>query len=189
MPTTTFSGHFETLYPIAPGESQPFYRGPNELFKRCVAQVMCSPSVFTGDVHHLETVALEVTKVENVCRPQDGPWINFLVHNPGPSRVLGYNVSFSIITDQPVTANEQSVTRLTAYHGSQGDIIGLALSHTDDATRLEIVDPREPGLRSTVITVPSEVTFDFTDELRVYEELFKLRRDYRADKDALVRKS
>jgi hypothetical protein len=94
--------------------------------------------------------------------------------------------------------------RLTAYHDNNGNIVGLAISPADDATPAEVLaispaddatTPAEviatarPGLRRTEITVPSEVTFDFDNPSRVYEELDKLVREYRVDKDALARKS
>jgi hypothetical protein len=79
--------------------------------------------------------------------------------------------------------------RLTAYHDSNGNIVGLAISPADDATPAEVVATTQPGLRRTEVMVPSEVMFDFDNPSHVYEELDKIVRAYRVDKDALARKS
>jgi hypothetical protein len=79
--------------------------------------------------------------------------------------------------------------RLTAYHDSEGTIIGLALSPADDATPAEVVSTVEPDVRRTEVRVPQGVTFDFNNPQRVYEELEKLRENYRVDKNALATKS
>jgi hypothetical protein len=79
--------------------------------------------------------------------------------------------------------------RLAAYHDSNGNILGLAVSPTDDGVFAEVTSTTPPGLRMTEVKIPSGLNLKFDDPPRLNEELDRLVRDYRVHQGALDRRA
>lgn len=79
--------------------------------------------------------------------------------------------------------------RLTAYHDSNGNIVGLAASPSDDSIPAEVRTDRHPGLRAMEIEAPSALTLDPADPVQLHAQLSDLVQNYRIDGGALLRRS
>jgi hypothetical protein len=79
--------------------------------------------------------------------------------------------------------------RLTAYHDANGNIVGLAVSPSENSVPAEVIANTQPGLRISNVEVPSEETLDFDNPVRLNEGLTKLVENYRVDTGVLKRKS
>jgi hypothetical protein len=79
--------------------------------------------------------------------------------------------------------------RLTVYHDSNGNIVGLAASPADDSIPAEVVTRTQPGLRAAEIEVPPGVELDFDNPPRLNKELGKLAESYRIERGTLTRRS
>lgn len=76
--------------------------------------------------------------------------------------------------------------RLTAYHDSNGNIVGLAASPPDDSIPVEVVSTAHPGLRATDVEVPSGVELYPDHPERLHQELAKVAENHRIDKGRLA---
>jgi len=79
--------------------------------------------------------------------------------------------------------------QLMAYHDSDGNILGMAFSPSDDSMSAEVVTVTQPGLRAVEVEVPSGVELDPDDPQRLNDELSKLAEGYRIDNGTLQRRS
>jgi hypothetical protein len=78
--------------------------------------------------------------------------------------------------------------KLAAYHDRAGNIVGLALSPSDDAEFPEVVSETHPGLRKTDVKVPAGVAFDFDNPSKIHKQLDKVAQKFRIENDALTTK-
>jgi hypothetical protein len=68
--------------------------------------------------------------------------------------------------------------QLTAYHDSEGNIVGLVVS-PPDSVPVEVKTEAHPGgLRRTEIEVPTEVTLDLDSPQQLAEDMEKVRKNY-----------
>jgi hypothetical protein len=79
--------------------------------------------------------------------------------------------------------------KLTAYHDTNGNIIGLAISPSEDSVSAELRADTQPKLCMSDVELPSEETLDFDNTGRLNEGLSKLVENYRVDEGVLKRKT
>ncbi|HAX80086.1 MAG TPA: hypothetical protein DCY88_30680 [Cyanobacteria bacterium UBA11372] len=79
--------------------------------------------------------------------------------------------------------------KLTAYHDTNGNIIGLAVSRSEDSVSAELRADTQPEVRISNVELPSEETLDFDNPARLNEGLSKLVENYRVDEGVLKIKS
>ena len=78
---------------------------------------------------------------------------------------------------------------LTAYHDSNGNLVGLAVSPADDSIPAEVISNTQPGVRMAAVDVPSGITFDFNDQAQINNSLNDVLEKYQIDKGVLKRNS
>ena len=78
---------------------------------------------------------------------------------------------------------------LTAYHDSNGNLVGLAVSPADDSIPAEVISNTQPGVRMAAVDVPSGITFDFNDQAQINNSLNDVVEKYQIDKGVLKRNS
>jgi hypothetical protein len=79
--------------------------------------------------------------------------------------------------------------RLTAYHDANGNIVGMAVSPSENLVPAEVISNTQPGLRMTNVETPSEETLNFENPEQLNEKLRKLVENYQIDAGVLKRKS
>jgi hypothetical protein len=81
--------------------------------------------------------------------------------------------------------------RVTAFHDSEGNIVGLVVA-PPDSMPVQVQSQAHPGLQMTEIEPPEEVTLD-PDSPQLHEEMDKLRETFRVEipsgKGRLTKKS
>jgi len=70
--------------------------------------------------------------------------------------------------------------QLTAYHDSEGNIVGLVVS-PPDSVPVEAQTEAHPGLLRTEVEAPEEITFSPDSPQEIYENINKLRENYQVE--------
>lgn len=79
--------------------------------------------------------------------------------------------------------------RLTAYHDSKGNIIGMSLTPGKDAVSAQVMLDKHPGLYMAQVDVPAGVTFDLKNPAQINGALAGLAKTFKVDKGSLARRA
>jgi hypothetical protein len=77
--------------------------------------------------------------------------------------------------------------KLMAYHDLNGNILGLAVSPSEDTIPAEVIANTQPGIRVLKVDLPPGETLDFGNPHRLNQGLSHLLDNYNVDAGLLKR--